>query len=121
MFYKDLNSQNRQITRPNSIKESYPEFAEAMISKLKSYLTQCQIYQNQCLKEFRECVTKFEIVSAHMPELIVRDLYFKSVNSLNEELESRKAKNVEVMNRLDFEKVYFIFLFKIWYPLFDLK
>ena len=31
MFYKDVNQLNRQITRPNTIKDSYPIFAELMM------------------------------------------------------------------------------------------
>ncbi len=105
MFYKELNQQNRLITRPNSIKESYPEFAEAMISKLKSYMNQCLVYQNQCLKEFRECITKYEIISANLPELIVNDVYQKCLNSMNLEIESRKSKSIEIFKQLEAERV----------------
>lgn len=105
MFYKELHQQNRPITRPNSIKESYPEFAEAMIGKLKSYMNQCLIYQNQCLKEFRECITKYEIICANLPELIINDVYQRCLNSMTIEIESRKAKSIEVFKQLEEEKV----------------
>lgn len=105
MFYKELHQQNRPITRPNSIKESYPEFAEAMISKLKSYLNQCLIYQNQCLKEFRECITKYEIICSNLPDLVISDIYQKLTISMNSEIDSRKAKSVELFKKLEEEKV----------------
>ena len=50
VYYREIQQQNRHPTRPQSIKESYVEFADVMIIKLKSYMTQCDLYHNQCLK-----------------------------------------------------------------------
>ena len=50
VFYKDVQYNNRLITRSQSIKDSFSDFAEAMIQKLKSYLKQTSVYHNQSLK-----------------------------------------------------------------------
>ena len=50
MFYREVQTQARPITRQQSIKDTFSEFAETMIAKLKSYFTQCNVYQNQSLK-----------------------------------------------------------------------
>ena len=50
VYYREIQQQNRHPTRPQSIKESYVEFADVMIIKLKSYMAQCDLYHNQCLK-----------------------------------------------------------------------
>lgn len=50
VFYRELQLQNRQLIYKNSLKNTYAEFAESMITKLKSYYTQCDKYRNQSLK-----------------------------------------------------------------------
>jgi hypothetical protein len=74
-------------------------------------MNQCLVYQNQCLKEFRECITKYEIICANLPELIIDDIYQKIFNSMTLEIESRKSKSVEVFKQLEDEKVWLLLLY----------
>lgn len=104
IYYRDLHQQNRQITRRASLKDSYPEFAEAIISKLKSYLNQCDVYRNQCLKEFRESVTKFEILSAQMPELVLNEIYVKNQSKIESDVKAMTQSNLEKLTQLDQER-----------------
>jgi hypothetical protein len=101
--------QNRSITRTQSLKESYPEFAEAIIAKLKSYFSQCEIYHNQSLKEFRELLMQFEIATSLLPKLMLNDIYVKSVHVLESEIEFLKNKNVSRLNDLDMQRVRRLF------------
>ena len=105
MFYRDLNIQNREITRPNLIKDCYPAFADAMIVKLKSYRSQCSVYLNQCVKEYREALIKYEQACAGLPELFVADLYANAVGAIEAKLGELKASNLEVLRQLDEQKV----------------
>jgi hypothetical protein len=66
LFYREVLNQNRQITRPQSIKESFSDFAEAIIAKMKSYMHQCSIYLNQSLKGV--AVTSIEAFVKHICE-----------------------------------------------------
>lgn len=104
IYYRDLHQQNRQITRRASLKESYPEFAEAIISKLKSYLNQCEVYRNQCLKEFRESVTKFEMSAAQMPELVLNEIYTNNNFMIENYVINLNKVNFEKLAQLDKER-----------------
>ncbi|RNA29597.1 coiled-coil domain-containing protein [Brachionus plicatilis] len=104
IYYRDLHQQNRQITRRASLKDSYPEFAEAIISKLKSYLNQCDVYRNQCLKEFRESVTKFEILSAQMPELVFNEIYVSNQSMIESDVTTLRQNSLEQLAQLDQER-----------------
>ena len=46
MFYREVQTQARPITRQQSIKDTFSEFAETMIAKLKSYFTQCNVSES---------------------------------------------------------------------------
>ena len=105
MFYKDLQLQNRQITHKSSLKESYSEFAEAMIKKLKSYYFQCERYLNQCLKEFRDCLISHEIISANIPRLIIREIFNENKAGLMQDLAEIKRRHHQVHQVLETERV----------------
>ena len=75
-----------------------------MILKLKSYMSQCETYHNQCLKEFRECLTKYEILSSSIPELVIKDIYERNSALLLKEIRHSKNKNLEKLSKFDVEK-----------------
>ena len=79
-----------------------------MIHKLKSYQTQCEVYHNQSLKEFRELLVQFEVVSSQMPNLIINDVYTQNYKVLSNEIETLKNRNIERLNKLDSERVSFV-------------
>ena len=120
-----MQTQARPITRPQSIKDTFSDFAETMTQKLKSYLKQCNVYQNQSLRgniiviynvhfkiwtfifsiEFRELLEKFEIVSSKIPFLILNDIYLHNSNELNSELVKIKEDNEREFKQLEKERV----------------
>ena len=105
VFYRELQQQNRHPTRPQSIKESYVEFADTMISKLKSYMAQCDVYHNQCLREFKECLHKYEVICATVPELVAKEVFDRSADAIMREIRDVKSQNLENLSKFDVEKV----------------
>jgi hypothetical protein len=110
VFYREVQTQARQITRSQSIKDTFSEFTETMIAKLKSYFNQCNIYQNQSLKEFRESVERFEVLSSQIPFLMLNDIYEQNVSDLKSELKRIKEENEDKIKQFDDERVYYFFL-----------
>lgn len=105
MFYREVQTQNRHITRPQSIKDNYADFAEAMIQKLKSYFNQCDVYHNQCIRDFKESLVKVEILCSTVPELVVLEIFSRNTQSLNNEIDNLKLKNDENLKRLEEDRV----------------
>lgn len=109
MFYRELQQQNRHPTRPQSIKESYVDFADTMIIKLKSYMAQCDTYHNQCLLEFKDCLAKYEVICATVPELVAKEVFTRSADVIMREFRDVKSRNLENLSKLDVEKVSHFF------------
>jgi len=75
-----------------------------MILKLKSYLAQCDTYHNQCLKEFRDCLTKYEKLSAAVPALVFSEIFQRNSANLLKDVRTVRAKNLEKLSKFDVEK-----------------
>jgi hypothetical protein len=105
LFYRDVQAQNRHVTRPQSLKDTYADFAEAIIQKLKAYFTQCDTYHNQCIRDFRESLIKFEILTADFPELVINEIFTNNFQLLQNEMEQIKKKNSIIIEKFENEKV----------------
>ena len=81
-----------------------------MIAKLKSYFSQCNVYQNQSLKEFRESLERFEVLSSQIPFLMLNDIYQQNVSDLKNELKQIKEENEDKIKEFDAERVRYISL-----------
>ena len=103
-----MQQQNRSITRPSSLKDCYAEFAEAIIHKLKSYFAQCEVYQNQCLKDYRESLLNFEVLLARLPELFINEIFKANVDELETELKKVKNENVQKLAINDERRVFIL-------------
>lgn len=55
--------------------------------------------------EFRECLTKFEIFCAQVPELILNEVYNRNFEKFTKELQDLKKKSHEKFDKLDNERV----------------
>lgn len=60
--------------------------------------------QNFNFSEFRDCITKFEISLAKVPEMVVDEIFIKNKSSLNTDLEALKANSFKKLKDLDEEK-----------------
>lgn len=67
-------------------------------------MAQCDSYHNQCLKDFRESLTKYEILTSSIPELVFKDIYDRSVTVLVKEIRHSKNKTLEKLSKFDVEK-----------------
>lgn len=116
MFYRELQLQNRQVTYKSSLKSSYSEFAESIISKLKSYYSQCDKYRNQSLKEFRECIEYYELLVSQIPDVIIRDLFDERMRELDYETDLTRSRQTDELKRFETERVCldYMFLFGCW-------
>jgi hypothetical protein len=132
MFYRDLQQQNRKITRTQSIKVSYSDFAETMIAKLKSYNHQCKIFLNQSLKgllnfkfrkeiveknfniiffkflfylEFRDCLVRYETLCSRMPEIIIKELFEQFSHLIENKFVELNQVNEKKLDQFEKERV----------------
>jgi uncharacterized protein YbcI len=109
LFYRDVQQQNRRITRPNSIKDTYTEFATAIIQKLISYQKQCLHYNNQCIKEFREAVIKYEIDCRHLPKLVLNEIYQRNIKIQRHQIDTLNKEFNNQLKRQESIKVNILY------------
>ena len=76
-----------------------------MIQKLKSYYNQCEVYHNQCIRDFKESLVKFEILCSNVPELVILEIFTRNAQSLHNEVENLKSRNNENLKRLEEDRV----------------
>lgn len=68
-------------------------------------MTQCDAYHNQCVKDFRDCLTKFEILCSSVPKLVVNEIFVRNAESIVVEMRNTRSNNFEKLSKFDVEKV----------------
>ena len=63
------------------------------------------MYHNQCLKEFRESLTSYEILLERLPELVISEIFKANVASMESDLKQVRQQHLDKINANDNERV----------------
>lgn len=63
------------------------------------------MYHNQCLKEFRESLTSYEILLERLPELVISEIFKAHVASMESDLKQVRQQHLDKINANDNERV----------------
>ncbi|XP_014672086.1 PREDICTED: coiled-coil domain-containing protein 180-like [Priapulus caudatus] len=89
----------RAVTRPRMIKETQEQCCELLVEKALLYYSQALTYNNECLQEFRDQLTKLESLSGRLAERVIeetvtaqRSAVSTKINLLLSQLEEKRIE-----------------------------
>jgi len=94
----------RQSTRTHIIKENFDSCCEAILEKSLIFYDQCQDFYYKSLSDFRFLVEEFELVSQHVPRVLLEDISKSYDEQLTYEIEQAEEKFYRTVAMLEKEK-----------------
>jgi len=82
----------RQSTRTNAIKDNFDSCCEAVLEKSLIYYDQCQDFYDKSLTDFRFLVEELEVVSQHVPRVLMQDISNNATSQLAYEIQELEEK-----------------------------